>query len=310
MYKAYSLISKFDKNAQKLLIDNKINLKVNKSKERPKGEELIKLIKEYDILIIGGTTRITSEMINYVNKPLIIATDSVGLDHISKEFFTSPLVKILNLKTSNSLSVAEHIFSLILSLNKRIIEANQLVINNSKFKVHDLPTEISNKTLGLIGAGNISKEVIKIAKAFNMNIICYTKNPDNHKDLLGILKFTNLDTLLKTSDIITVNIPLTDETRNLISKEKINLLKKTCTFINTARPDIVDIKSLIDYADRYDTFYVGLDITVGDYKELFNKYRNNVIVTPHIAASTKEALIKMDIELSNIIIKEINNENS
>ena len=156
--------------------------------------------------------------------------------------------------------------------------------------------------MGLIGAGKISREVIKIAKVFNMKIYCNTLNPEKHQDLLqqGV-EFVALDTLLSNSDIITVNIPLTEESRNLISKDKIGLMKKTATFINTSRAEIVDINQLIKYADENDTFYVGLDIDAEYYKDILGKKRNNVIVTPHISGVTQEAIKRMDIELVNNI---------
>ena len=269
------------------------------------------MIQNYDILIITSSTKITSNLIKYVTKPIIIATISVGLDHISQEFFNSPYVTIINLEKSNALSVAEHIFALILSLNKRINESNTLVKKkkNKKNYIHEVPEDISKKVLGLIGVGNISQEVIKIAHIFNMRIKCYTKNPDKHNDLLNKgIEFTTLDNILSTSDIITINIPLNNETNNLISSDKIKLLKPTATFINASRAKVVDIPSLIEYADKYSTFYIGLDIDAHEYSELFNKFRNNVIVTPHIAGTTKQACDRMNIEIANRLVDFINSK--
>ena len=136
-----------------------------------------------------------------------------------------------------------------------------------------------------------------------MNIKCYTKHPEKHKDMeIKGVEFLTLDEVLKESDIINVSIPLTEETNNLISKEKIELLKHNATFINTARADVVDINALIEYADLYNTFYVGLDFDLEKYKELFTKYRSNVIVTPHMAGISKQAIERMDIEIANKII--------
>ncbi len=111
----------------------------------------------------------------------------------------------------------------------------------------------------------------------------------------------SLDELLSNSDIITVNIPLNEENKNLISKDKIGLMKKTATFINTSRAEIVDMNELMRYADENATFNVGLDIDAENYKEILNVKRNNVIVTPHIAGVTKEAIKRMDVELANSI---------
>lgn len=304
--RAYCVFENFSEEARNIIRNSGIELTVNPTKDIPNGDELISLVKEYDILIIGAFPKLTSEMIKYVDKHKIIATISIGLDHIDKVFFESPLIKVVNIKLANTISVAEHIFSLILTLNKRIFESNQLVLDGKGHKgnIHERPEDISNKIIGLIGAGNITNEVIKIANAFNMKIKCYTKNPNNHQDLLEKnVEFVTLDELLEESDIINVSIPLNDETKNLISKDKIDLMKKTATFINTSRTEIVDTKSLIEYADKYDTFYVGLDIDLDNYKELFTKYRKNVIVTPHTAGVTKQAINRMDIELANKVVE-------
>ena len=305
MKKAFSVISSFSKEAIDILKSNNIELEIDNSGNIPNTEELISLLQEYDILIIGVKTLILKDILRCIKSPKIIATLSIGLDHIDKEVIESDLINVINIKKANTISVAEHIFSLILALNKRLCESNDLVLQKKGHKnnLYERPEDISGKKLGLIGAGNITKEVIKIAKVFNMEISCYTKNPDNHKNLLndGII-FKSLDEVLKESDIINVSIPLTNETRNLISKEKINMMKPTATFINTSRADIVDTYSLIGKSDKYKSFYVGLDIDLDNYEELLSKYRNNVIVTPHTAGVSKQAIERMDIELVENII--------
>lgn len=303
MLKAYSVFKDFDKKACEILTNGGIQLELSACEERPSKEELLKLLQNYDILIIGVKEKMTKDMLCEVDKKKIIATLSIGVDHIDKSFFESNLTKIINCQTSNVISVAEHIFSLILSLKKRIIEANEIAMRGGTKK--DLSTrsnDISNSTVGIIGAGKIAREVIKIAKVFNMKIYCNTLNPEKHKDLLkqGV-EFLSLDELLSSSDIITVNIPLNEENKNLISKDKIRLMKDTATFINTSRAEIVDMNELIRYADENATFNIGLDIDAENYKEILKIKRNNVIVTPHIAGVTKEAIKRMDFELANNI---------
>lgn len=306
MKKAFSVISNISTSAIDILESNNIDLTIDNSGNIPNIQEIISLLNDYDILIIGVKTLISKEILEYVKSPKIIATLSIGLDHIDKEVRDSNLIHVVNIKNANTISVAEHIFSLILALNKRLYESNNLVLDKkgNKKNLHERPDDISNKKLGLIEAGNITKEVIKIAKVFNMSICCYTKNPDNHKYLLeyGVI-FKTLDEVLKESDIINVSIPLTEETKYLISRDKINIMKPTATFINTSRQDVVDTKALIENADKYNTFYVGLDIDLDDYADLFSVYRNNVIVTPHTAGVSKQAIDRMDYELANKIIK-------
>lgn len=300
MLKAYSVFKDLDKKACEILTKQGIQLELSTQEERTTKEQLLRLLNDYDILIIGVREKLTKDMLKVVDKEKIIATLSIGVDHIDKSFFESDLIKVINCQTSNVISVAEHIFALILSLKKRIIEANNIAMNGrNKTELSMRSNDISGLTIGVVGAGKISHEVIRIAKVFNMKIYCNTLNPEKHTDLLeqGI-EFLNLEDLLSNSDIITVNIPLNEENKKLISKDKIQLMKKTATFINTSRAEIVDMNELIKYADENDTFNVGLDIDAENYKEILNVKRNNVIVTPHIAGVTQEAIKRMDVELA------------
>ena len=306
MKKAYVTVSGFNEEAQQIIKNAGIELTLNNSNNTPNGEELISILEEYDIIILSVFSKLTSEMLQVIKTLKIIGTISVGLDHIDKSFFKSPLVKIVNIKTANARSVAEHIFSLILNLNKRVNESNQLVIEGKgeRKNLHERPEDISGKTLGLIGCGNITAEVIKIARAFNMKLKCYTIDSEAYKAKYGNeIEFLTLDEVLEESDIINISVPLTEDTNNMISEEKIKLIKPTATFINTAREKVVDTEALIKYADLHDTFYVGLDIDVDRYKDLFNKFRKNVIVTPHIAGNSKQAIERMDIEIANRVVE-------
>ena len=307
MLKAYSIIKNLDKKACKIIRNAGIQLDISNSDKRPDKEGLIKLLDKYDILIIGIEDKFTKDMLPSTTKKKIIATLSIGLDHIDNVFLENDNIKIINCQNSNVVSVAEHIFALILALKKRILEANDISLKGeNRRKLSMRSNDITGSTLGLIGAGKISREVIRISKVFNMKIICNTLNPEKHQDLIkqGI-KFVSLDEVLSNADIITINIPLNEENRNIISKEKIRLMKKTATFINTSRGELVDMNELINYADENKTFNVGLDIDAENYKDILNIKRNNVIVTPHIAGVTKEAVERMDVEVANRLVEYI-----
>lgn len=305
MLKAYSVFNDFDKQACEILKNAGIQIELSNTNGKTDKKQIIRLLKEYDILIISIREKLTKDILDEIKNKKIIATSSVGLDHIDDSFFNTDLVKVVNSPKANVISVAEHIFSLILGLKKRIIEANDVVLKGgTKKDVSKRSNDINGSTIGVIGAGKISREVIKIAKAFNMKIYCNTLHPEQNKDLLEQnVEFVELDTLLKNSDIISINIPMTEENRNFISRDKIRLMKKTATFINTSRAEIVDVDELIKYADENDTFNVGLDIDVEKYKDILNIKRKNVIVTPHTAGVTQESVIRMDIELANNIVK-------
>ena len=142
MLRAYSVFKDLDKKACEILTNAGIQLELSTSEERPNKEELLKVLNDYDILIIGVKERLTEDMLKAISNKKIIATLSIGVDHIDNSFFESNLIKVINCQTSNVISVAEHIFSLILSLKKRIIEANDIARNGGTQK--DLSTR-SNK---------------------------------------------------------------------------------------------------------------------------------------------------------------------
>lgn len=304
MKKAFSIIPDLSNEALEILCKSGVSLDIAENGFLPKTDEVIELLQKYDILITGVRTNFPKEILNHISSKKVIATLSIGTDHIANEVKNSPMVTVISLKDANVISVAEHIFSLILALNKRLYESNKLVIDGrgNRNNLYERPEDISNKKLGLIGAGNITKEVIRIAKVFNMDMVCYTRNSEAHKDFLeyGVI-FKSLEEVLRESDIINVSVPLTEDTRLLINDERIKLIKNTATFINTSRTDIVDNEALIRKADLYGTFYVGLDIDLDNYVNLFSKYRNNVIVSPHIAGVSKQAIARMDYELASKI---------
>ena len=293
--------------AQERLEKAGLQIDVNQNIERPQNEDLLNIIKTHDIITIGIFQNLTKEMLAQIKEPKIIATMSIGLDHIDPTFFDNSFVKVVSIRTANALSVAEHILMFMLALSKRAYESNYLAIDYRGHRKYimenDRPNDVSGKTLGLIGFGNVTKELVRLTKVFNMKVLCYTKNPTkqerlNNKDV----EFVGLNKVLGESDFINVSIPLNEETRKLISKEKIALIKKTATFINTSRTEIVDTQALIEYAEDNKTFYVGLDIDIDEHEELFTKYRRNVIVTPHTAGVSKEAIARMDDEIVDNII--------
>lgn len=128
MLKAYSIFKDLDKNACEIITNAGIQLDLSNKEERPNKEELVNLINKYDILIIGVREKMTEDMLQDIKSNKIIATLSIGVDHIDKSFFNSNLIKIINCQISNVISVAEHIFALILSLKKRIIEENNIAM--------------------------------------------------------------------------------------------------------------------------------------------------------------------------------------
>lgn len=308
MLKCFSISKRITDDAIKILNENNIEALPWNGTMAPTEEDIINIIKEHDISIIGIKQKITYEMLKDINEDKIICTLSKGTDHIEKEVCNHPFVHIINTEDFNTLSCAEHIYALILSLNKNLLESERLVINKQGFRknLKNKSRELTGKTLGLIGSGKISRQVIEMAPIFNLKILCNTLYPELDKDLENKgVQFVELDYLLQNSDIVSINIPLNESTVNIISDNEIKLLKPDSIFINTARAELTDIAALIKHADENPEFSLGLDIDTDNYIDILGKQRDNVIVTPHTAGVTVESGLRGFTEAAERIVEEV-----
>jgi len=309
--KAFSVFDDFPQSSIDILENNGISVTLNaKGKERPSGEALKSLLDEYDVLFISTAQKMPEEMFRNISTPKIIGTASSGVDHIHIPADKHPLVRVANAPQANRSTVTEHTFGLILTLRKQLIEGRAIAAQGlSKKAMVGKPVDLYGSTMGVVGAGGIASIVLRMAQCFGMNRLCWTLHPESHKDLSeeGV-SFVDIDTLLKKSDIVSVNLPLSEKTKNLITRERVELLKDTATFITTSRLEISDNQALMEKAKRIPTFSVGMDVDAGTIKDLWNPTMNNVIVTPHIGGGTIESRLRLFSECTENVIKIINNE--
>ena len=300
MLNAYITVSDFNVNAIRFLEDLGVNVKLRKPGERPKENELIDLVKKYDILIIGAKEKMTKNVYFHSKTLKILGTLSIGTDHMSEHFFKSKKLKIINCPNSNVASTAEHTFALILCLTKMLFEAHQATIDLSgRPGIKGIATDLFGKTLGIVGAGRIGTYVTKLASAFSMNILCYTRNPEMHRNLIEYgVEFKDLSELLSNSDIITIHLPLTQETNNIISEKMIDRIKENAIVINTSRVKLIDNRYLIKKLENklIKAYAIDIDIEEADLIGQFAGL-NNVLMTPHIAGVSIDAMVRMDMEL-------------
>lgn len=304
MLNGYCVISDYSKDAVKMFELMGVNLKVSASATRPNEEELKKLVQEYDILIIGAKEKMTPAVYNCATKLKVLGTLSIGLDHIASEFLHSDKIKVFNCPKSNVVSVAEHTFGLILALQKKVIEGNQAVLQaKGRSGINGLPHDLFGKKIGVIGAGRIATEVMNLAQAFHMEVSCYTFHPERHMDIQGKgVKFVALEKLLRESDIVTLHIALSKLSERFMDAQKIAVMKDSAILINTSREQVMDTAYALDYAAQHPNFKVGLDIETDDLDMLTRTYSNNVLITPHIAGVSLEAIIRMDTELAATVV--------
>ena len=259
-------------------------------------EELKEVIKDYDAIIVRSRTKVTKEIIDAAQKLKLIARPGVGLDNIDVEYAKSKGIEVVNSPEAPTRSVAELVIALIFALYRKITVADRKMKEGVWAKKELVGHEVKGKTIGIIGCGRIGREVGRIAHALGLNIIGYDicEIPQNIIKELNMKVVSNLKDLLSEADIVTIHIPLTEDTRGMIGKNELELMKNNAFLINTARGGIVNEKDLLDALKSGKIAGAGLDVYSEEppkseiLKELISL--DNVVATPHIGATTEEAI--------------------
>ena len=254
-------------------------------------EQIKEKIAEFNIVIVRSRTKLTKEMIENAKNCKIIARVGVGLDNIDLDAAKAKNIRVINAVEGAMNAVAEQVLGLMLSLARNIARADREIRNGNWLKKELIGSELRGKYLGIVGLGNIGKKLGRLAKALNMNIIGYDVIPidEEFSKEVGLMK-TDLDTLLQSSDYVSLHVPLLDSTYHLINEEKLSTMKKTACIINTSRGGVVDEKALYDALKNGNLGGAALDVFEKE-PATDNPLTTipNVILTPHIGAQTKEA---------------------
>lgn len=290
----------------------------------PLNIEYIKEIEDFDIVSVFIYSKINKQTIHKLPKLNLIVTRSTGFDHIDLKECKERKITVCNVPFYGENTVAEHTFALILSLSRNIHKA-YIRTSRKDYTIEGLKGfDLKGKTLGVVGTGHIGLHVIRIAKAFGMNVLAYDVNKNKFlTEVLGF-EYVPLEELLKKSDIITLHVPHSKSTHHLINKNSIKLIKKGAILINTSRGSIIDTEALIKTLDKKILAGAGLDVLEGEelIKEekqlLYDKNKievlgnlvkdhillskDNVVFTPHIAFYSQEALERiLETTVQNII---------
>jgi D-3-phosphoglycerate dehydrogenase / 2-oxoglutarate reductase len=267
-----------------------------------KPDQLSLIAKNYDVLVVRSRTKVTKEIIEASTPNVkVIARVGVGLDNIDIKEAEERNIRIINSPESAANAVSELVIGLMLSLARNIPFADSQTKKGRWVKKDLTGIELRGKYLGIIGVGNIGRNIGRIGRALRMNLIGYDIIPIN-KDFVrevGLI-VTDLNTLVQSADFITCHVPLTAETKKMFNKEKLSKMKSTAFLINTSRGEVIDESALYD-ALR-DGKLAGAALDVFETEPPANKMLlqlPNVISTPHIGAQTKEAQ-----ELAAMVIAE------
>ena len=266
-----------------------------------KEDELIARIGELDALIVRGATKVTAKALAAAKKLKVIGRAGVGVDNVNVEVATEKGIVVMNTPGGNTISTAEQTFSLLLSLARKIPQAHASMVAGKWDKKSFEGTELCGKTLGIIGMGRIGGEVARRAIGFGMNVIAFDPYlVQSRARSLQVELADDLAALLARADFITVHMPMTAETKNILNAKTLALCKKGVRIVNCARGGLIEEAALLAALQSGHVAGAALDVYEKEPPADDFPFRAlpNVVLTPHLGASTSEAQESVGIEIA------------
>ncbi|HEY9643149.1 MAG TPA: phosphoglycerate dehydrogenase [Coleofasciculaceae cyanobacterium] len=267
------------------------------------ADELVQIIPDYDALMIRSGTRVTKDVIEAGKQLKIIGRAGVGVDNVDVPAATRRGILVVNSPEGNTVAAAEHAVAMMLALSRHIPDANQSVKGGKWDRKSFTGVEVYKKTLGILGLGKIGAHVATIARAMGMRLLAYDPFLSNERaEQLGC-QLVELDFLFREADYITLHLPKTPETYHLINAEALAKMKPTVRIINCARGGIIDEAALAEASTQGKIGGVALDV----YEEeplgesALRSLGKDVVLTPHLGASTEEAQVNVAIDVAEQI---------
>lgn len=267
-------------------------------------DELIKIIPEYDALIVRSETKATPKIIEAGKNLRIIGRAGVGVDNIDLPTATKNGVIVVNSPEGNTVAAAEHTWAMLLSMARSIPQAHSKLKTGVWDKKSFKGVEVLNKTLGVVGLGKIGRRVASYAMGMGMTVLAYDPFVnEEYAKTLGV-KLADLETIYKNSDFITFHIPKTKETLNMINKDTMAKMKKGVRLVNVARGGIINEADLAEALKSKQVAAAALDVFEKEPTESSPLFAlDNIVVTPHLGASTVEAQVNVAIDVAEQILE-------
>lgn len=270
------------------------------------SEKLAEVISTYDALIVRSRTRVDASLIDRAISLKVIARSGAGMDTIDLVAASQKNIVVVNAPGANAEAVAEHTLALILALARDLIQTSIKMAGGEWSKATYRGMELKGKTLGVVGFGTIGARVVELGLAFGMNVLVFTKTQtperQTHISALGA-KLTDLETLVAESDVVSLHMSLSDETRGLFNASLISKMKPISYLINTSRGAIVDESALAQALTNGSLAGAALDVFSTEPLPATSVLRSlpNVILTPHVAANSKESEERASIMIADDI---------
>ena len=304
----------------KILISDKMSNKVEdvlKSKQinfdiktGMSPEELKEVIDQYDGILIRSATKLTSDILADCKNLKVIGRAGVGVDNVDLDQATKNKILVMNTPLGNLEATAELSVGLMFSLMRNIHLANDSTHQGKWEKPKFIGTELKGKTLGIVGYGNIGQRVAEICSTIGMNIITNSKSASDEDLSRFKAKKVSTEQLIKEADIVSIHTKLSDETKYMFNKETLSSMKPTSVIINCARGGIVNEEAIKNSLIAEEIAGYGCDVYEEEpQKNSIFSGMNNVVMTPHIGAGTKEAQEKVAVQIAEQLVDFLLNNN-
>lgn len=266
-------------------------------------EELVKIIASYDALVVRSQTDVSEDVLKAGTKLQVVGRAGVGVDNIDTDAATARGIIVVNAPTSNTTAAAEHTIALMLALARHIPQACASLKQGAWKRSSFVGVEVKNKTLGIIGLGNIGSVVSRYARGLDMKVLGYDPYISQEKARALNVELVDLQTLLKRSDFITIHIPQLKSPEGLIGEKELALVKPTVRIINAARGGLINEEALLKAVQEKRIAGAAIDVfRTEPLKDNIFACMENIITTPHLGASTAEAQTLVAADVVNQII--------
>jgi len=269
-----------------------------------RGEELAREIGKYDALMVRSATKVTRDIIERAERLKVIGRAGIGVDNIDVDAASEKGIYVVNSPTGSTRSVAELTFALMFALARHIHRADATMRQGIWAKKKLKGIELLGKTLGLIGSGNIAREVAKMANCLGMKVLVYSPHCTQEKASEMGAELKSLEDIFRESDFVSLHIPKTEETYHMVDERLLSLMKPTAYLINVARGGVVDEDALYKVLKERKIAGAALDVYEKEPPEKSPLFElENVVFTPHIGAATKEGQIRAGVICAEQILK-------
>lgn len=257
------------------------------------GQEYLEKLEDYDALLVRSQTQVTAALLEKATRLRLIGRAGIGLDNIDQEAAAKKNIQVINTPQGNLVTTAEHTIALLMALARHIPQANARLKQGKWEKSQFLGTELRDKTLGIMGLGNVGKIVAELASGLKMRVIAYDPVFQNELSV-------SLEQLYQQSDFITIHVPLLSQTRYLISQDAFQKMKPGVRLIHAARGGIVEEMALLEALNSGQVAGAALDVFEQEPPPENHPLlmHPKVIATPHLAASTQEAQDRVGLQLA------------